>query len=182
MASWASTRWGRGVIFSVVACMVGGSVAAVNEGWMPWQSESEGQLQVRVGSLPVGKIGDVTVRGPEGMTEHVTRTSTLTGVKPGRYTITAGRVRGTDHDLYPPTVEQTATVPAGGRASVTVDYNTVIPHTTKPVDAVEIREVDGDSVTLAPGSAVMCWWPGLARTLRKGSCGRSPRSARAAVG
>ncbi|MCX4564779.1 LppP/LprE family lipoprotein [Streptomyces albogriseolus] len=153
MANWASTRWGRGVIFSVVACTVGGSVVAVNEGWMPWQSESEGQLQVRVGSLPVGKIGDVTVRGPEGMTEHVTRTSTLTGVKPGRYTITAGRVRGTDHDLYPPTVEQTATVPAGGRASVTVDYNTVIPHTTKPVDAVEIREVDGDSVTLAPGSA-----------------------------
>lgn len=101
MARWASPRWGRGVIFSVVACMVGGSVVAVNEGWMPWQSESDGQLQVRVGSLPVGKVGDVTVRGPEGMTEHVTRTSTLTGVKPGRYTITAGRVRGTDHDLYP---------------------------------------------------------------------------------
>ncbi|MFF4867219.1 hypothetical protein ACFY3J_37290 [Streptomyces sp. NPDC001231] len=125
----------------------------MNEGWMPWQSESEGQLQVRVGSLPDGKIGDVTVRGPKGMTEHVTRTSTLTGVKPGRYTITAGRVRGTDHDLYPPTVEQTATVPAGGRASVTVDYNTVIPHTTRPVGAVEIREVDAGSVTLAPGSA-----------------------------
>lgn len=153
MARWASSRWGRSVIFSVVACMVGGSVVAVNEGWMPWQSESEGQLQVRVGSLPVGKSGDVTVRGPEGMTEHVTRTSTLTGVKPGRYTITAGRVRGTDHDLYPPTIEQAATVPADGRASVTVDYNTVIPHTTKPVAAVEIRKVDGDSVTLAPGSA-----------------------------
>jgi hypothetical protein len=133
--------------------MVGGSVVAVNEGWMPWQSQSEGQLQVRVGSLPVGKSGDVTVRGPERMTEHVTRTSTLTGLKPGRYTITAGKVRSTDHDLYPPTVEQTATVPAGGRASVTVDYNTVIPHTTKPVGAVEIREVDGDSVTLTAGSA-----------------------------
>lgn len=133
--------------------MVGGSVVAVNEGWMPWQSESDGQLQVRVGSLPVGKVGDVTVRGPEGMTEHVTRTSTLTGVKPGRYTITAGRVRGTDHDLYPPAVEQTATVPAGGRASVAIDYNTVIPHTTRPVDAAEIRAVDDELVTLTPGSA-----------------------------
>lgn len=72
MPRWASTPRGRGVIFSVVACMVGRGVVAVNVGWMPRQSESEGQLQVRIGSLPLGKSGDVTARGPEGMTEHVT--------------------------------------------------------------------------------------------------------------
>ncbi|MEE1737015.1 LppP/LprE family lipoprotein [Streptomyces sp. BE147] len=135
----------------MVACMVGGTAVAVKEGWLPWQSE--GQLQVRVGSLPDGKIGDVTVRGPDGLTKHVTETSTFTSVKPGQYTITAGKVSGTDHDLYPPDVEQSVTVPAGGTASATVDYNTVIPHTTKPVDVADIRGVDGASVTLALGSA-----------------------------
>jgi hypothetical protein len=150
MVGRASTRWGRWVVFIVVACMVGGGVAAVQRGWLPWQSD--GQLHVSVGSLPDGKVGDVTVQGAEGDTEHVTRTSTLTGLKPGQYTITAGKVRGTDHDLYPPRVEQSVTVPASGSASVTVDYNTVIPHTTKPVDAAEIRGVRGASVTLAAGS------------------------------
>ncbi|MDT0616347.1 hypothetical protein [Streptomyces lancefieldiae] len=150
MAGRVSTRWGRWVILVVVACMVGGTAVAVREGWLPWQSE--GQLRVRVGSLPDGKVGDVTVRGPEGMTKHVTETSTLTGVKPGQYTITAGKVSGTDHDLYPPDVEQSVTVPAGGTASVTVDYDTVIPHTTKPVDVADIRGVDGASVTMALGS------------------------------
>ncbi|MFE1190052.1 LppP/LprE family lipoprotein [[Kitasatospora] papulosa] len=131
--------------------MVAGSAVAVNEGWLPWRSE--GRLHVRVESLPDGKIGDVTVRGPEGLTKHLTRTSTLTGVKPGQYVVEAGGLRGTDHDLFPPKVEQTVTVTAGGTASATVDYNTVVPHTTKSVSARDIHSVDGASVTLSSESA-----------------------------
>ncbi|QKZ17620.1 LppP/LprE family lipoprotein [Streptomyces chartreusis] len=49
-------------------------------------------------------------------------------------------------------MKQSVTVSADGTASTTVDYNTVIPHTTKPVNAADIRSVDGERVTLTPGS------------------------------
>ncbi|MEU6885657.1 LppP/LprE family lipoprotein [Streptomyces viridosporus] len=151
MAGWASVRWGRAGIFIAVASLIGGGVA-LEEGWLPWQSE--GRLRVDVDSLPNGKKADVTVRGPDGITEHVTRSSTITGLRPGRYTVTAGPVQGTDHNLYPPRVEQTVTVPADGTASATIDYNTVIPHATKPVNASDVRQVDGEVVTLSEASPV----------------------------
>ncbi|WP_406373477.1 LppP/LprE family lipoprotein [Streptomyces sp. NBC_01550] len=108
-----------------------------------------------MGSLPSGADADITVRGPAGLLKHFTGSKTLSGVRPGRYTIAAGPVRGSKQDLYPPNVRQSVTVREGRTATASVDYVTVVPHTTKILDGQDMGLVgssDGLTLTFAAGA------------------------------
>jgi hypothetical protein len=53
---------------------------------------STGNLQVVVSGLPSGSSGDLVVNGPDGYSQGVTATQTLTGLAPGPYTVVAADV------------------------------------------------------------------------------------------
>lgn len=123
--------------------------------WPNWRN-SNGSLDVRISTLPGWGTGDVTVRGPEGLSEHLTRSKVLTGLRPGTYKLGAGVVRGNRQDLYPPNLHQTVTVHEGRAAKVSVDYVNVIPHTTKILDARDVRtvvDVEEGALTFAEPSS-----------------------------
>ncbi len=83
-----------------------------------------GSLSLTINGLGTGGAAAVTVTGPGGYSQPVTATSTLTGLNPGTYSITAQDVAASCGALYtagPAT--QSTTVTAGNTASATVTYD-----------------------------------------------------------
>jgi hypothetical protein len=103
------------VVAFIVGCSSSGTTTAPNTG----------NLAVNV-TVPVGIAASITVVGPGGFTKHLTSTTTLTGVVPGVYTITAADVATTDSVVavaYHATISgSTATVSAGSTTTATVVY------------------------------------------------------------
>jgi putative cell wall-binding protein len=111
-----------------------------------------GSLQVQITDLPNGVAGDVTVTGPNGLTRHVTATSTLNGLAPGTYQISATPVRDPAATTYVATqTSQTVTIAPGASQTATVDYFTQIPATTKMVDPAAITAVGTGTATVTGG-------------------------------
>ena len=89
-----------------------------------------GNLRLELTGLPSGQGGNVSVTGPGGYSATVTASTTLTGLLPGSYAVSAGPVArgeptpyGTLTYTYAPSPRgTTATVTAGNTASVTVAY------------------------------------------------------------
>ncbi|GAA3264601.1 hypothetical protein GCM10010469_34410 [Streptomyces labedae] len=144
MESWGSVWRSHRRAFAIgaIACALAAALLVAGLMWPKWRN-GDGGLDVRVSTLPGWDTGDVTVRGPGGLSEHLTRSKVLTGLRPGTYKIAAGAVRGSKQDLYPPNLHQTVTVHEGRTAKASVDYVNVIPHTTKILDARDVRTVGG---------------------------------------
>ena len=84
---------------------------------------STGALTVVVAGLPAGAFAEVGVAGPGDFLASVLSTSTLGGLVPGEYTVTAAAV-ALNGDTYQPGAEhQTLTVTAGTTATVTISYS-----------------------------------------------------------
>ena len=81
-----------------------------------------GGLTVTVAGLPATAAGAVTVTGPGDFSREVTATTTLQGLAPGEYTVTAASVTagGSTYTATPNT--RTVAVAAGAVATVTVTY------------------------------------------------------------
>jgi hypothetical protein len=86
---------------------------------------STGNLSVTVAGLPTGTSADVTVTGPDGYSQAVSGTQTLTQLTPGIYTVAAGNVMvgATTYAAAP----SSQTVSVGGSASAGVTYTASSP-------------------------------------------------------
>ncbi|HET7456957.1 MAG TPA: CARDB domain-containing protein [Gemmatimonadaceae bacterium] len=84
-----------------------------------------GSIAVTVSGLPAGAAGDVTVQGPGTYSHDVTKTTTLSQVSPGTYTVTARPIIVDGIPYAPTPASQTAVVgatAASAAASATVTY------------------------------------------------------------
>jgi len=116
------------------AATVSGSPANVPSGGLATStvayaatSVAPGSLSVTIDGLPGGVDADVRVTGPGGFDQALTSTTTLTGLEPGSYTVTASEVDD-DGDAYGASVAGSpATVPAGGSAAALVTYTFLDP-------------------------------------------------------
>ena len=101
-------------------------------------------LKVHGGALSItvtGSVtGTVTITGPGGFTASISTSQTLQ-VPPGAYTITGNPAASGNSKYWPSIQSQAITVPDGGSASATVDYSTIIPNTTKVLDAAGIEQI-----------------------------------------
>lgn len=92
-----------------------------------------GFLDLTVSGLPSGVNADVTVTGPGGYTQSVTKTTTLSALNKGDYTITANAVTDTTTgDAFSPTVtgSPASVVPGGPHAKASVSYTMTTNHLT----------------------------------------------------
>lgn len=82
-----------------------------------------GSLALTVTGLPLGTAASIAVGGPDGYASQATGSTTISGLAPGTYTLTAQGVTG-GMDLYNPALASTtASVTAGASTPVTVGYN-----------------------------------------------------------
>jgi len=116
----------RGTVSPSPAEVKKGSTASVRVSYAPVYTT--GRLVVTVSGLPSGVNADVVVEGPNGFQRALTRTTTLDGLSPGTYTVTARDVAVTG-GVYRATVRGSPVqVEAGATASVEVSY--VLVYTT----------------------------------------------------
>lgn len=79
-------------------------------------------LTVSITGLPAGGLAVVNVSGPAGYNRNLTESASLTGLKPGAYTVTAANAWADDVRYTPSEESQTINVTAGGKASAEVVY------------------------------------------------------------
>ncbi len=116
-----------------------------------------GSLAITITGLPSGASAGVTVSGPNGYSTQLTSSQTLQ-LAPGSYTVTANSVSAGSSNYYPAVASQTATVSISTSSSVTVNYSTIIPTTTKVLDSAGMSSLtvspDGSTITMSTSSAV----------------------------
>ncbi|MHB1938508.1 MAG: hypothetical protein ACYCOR_18270 [Acidobacteriaceae bacterium] len=117
----------------------------------------QGTLNLTITGLPAGTPASVTVTGPNGYSSQVTSSQTLQ-LAPGTYTVVGSPVNAGISNYYPATASQTETISSTTPASVTVDYATIVPNTTKVLDSVGMQSLtvspNGSTITISTSSAV----------------------------
>lgn len=104
---------------ALAAC--GGSPTASDPVGPP--APTTGSLSVSVSGLPQGTAASVTVTGPANFSRAVTGSTTITGLAPGQYTVTADVVTGGASSYSPTPGSQLVSVQAGtAAASASVAY------------------------------------------------------------
>ncbi len=88
-----------------------------------------GELAVTISGLPSGAQAAVTVSGPNNFSQILAATQTLTGLAPGRYTVSASNVVSGGTTYTPSIGRPNVDVVAGGTAEVAVSYTAVAPVT-----------------------------------------------------
>ena len=127
----------RGVVSPSSAEVKKGATALVRVSYAPVYTT--GTLVVTVSGLPSGVSADVVVEGPNGFRRALTRTTTLDGLSPGAYTVTARDV-ATPGGVYRATVQGSPVqVEAGATSGVGVNYQ--LDPATAPGDL--LVEVNG---------------------------------------
>jgi hypothetical protein len=127
----------RGVVSPSSAEVKKGATALVRVSYAPVYTT--GTLVVTVGGLPSGVSADVVVEGPNGFRRALTGTTTLDGLSPGAYTVTARDV-ATPGGVYRATVQGSPVqVEAGATSGVGVSYQ--LDPATAPGDL--LVEVNG---------------------------------------
>lgn len=82
-----------------------------------------GALAIVSSGLPAGTNADITITGPAGFTRTTTSSVTYTALSPGRYTVSARDIRGTDGTYAATPVTQSMDIVAGGAiVTATVSY------------------------------------------------------------
>lgn len=120
-----------GLLVLLVACPSGGTPTLL------------GSLNVAVEGLPNGTNASIIVNGPNGYLQAVSSTTTLTGLTPGTYTVTADDVES-NADIYTPSVSGSpATVAAGATASASVSYTLQAPESEQGSLGVTIAGLPG---------------------------------------
>jgi len=127
----------RGVVSPSFAEVRKGATVLVRVSYAPVYTT--GTLVVTVSGLPSGVSADVMVEGPNGFRRVLTRTTTLDGLSPGTYTVTARDV-ATPGGVYRATVQGSPVqVEAGTTSGVGVSYQ--LDPATAPGDL--LVEVNG---------------------------------------
>ncbi len=86
-------------------------------------SVTTGVLQVNASGIPSGGIADISITGPRGFARNVSSTTTLSGLTPGRYTVTARDVRlPTGSYVATPALQNVDIVAGGAILTANVSY------------------------------------------------------------
>jgi sugar lactone lactonase YvrE len=113
-------------------------------------------LEVDVINLPPGVPANVQVSGPNGLNVLVTSNSKIAGFG-GTYSVSATGVTVGAVTYYPSVPVQSATLQIAATSTITVDYHTIVPNTTKVLDSAGNQSVTvsltGDSITLPRASS-----------------------------
>ncbi|MDX2260708.1 MAG: hypothetical protein SFU84_03315 [Gemmatimonadales bacterium] len=113
---------------SQAALVVAGEVVAKSVAYAA-VGATTGDLSITLSGLPGSTSGAVMVSGPNGFSQAVTATTTLSGLVPGSYTIAAANVAAGGASYQPTPTTQVATVVAGATAVTTVTYAVPSPTT-----------------------------------------------------
>jgi hypothetical protein len=99
------------------------SVAASQASASVFYSQATGNLAVTINGLGTSRTATVTVSGPGGYNQPVNASTTLAGLDPGSYTVTAGSPVSIGCATHTPSPDsQTVTVLARNTATATVSY------------------------------------------------------------
>jgi uncharacterized repeat protein (TIGR03803 family) len=114
-------------------------------------------LAVNIIDLPAGTPANVKVTGPNGLNLTLTSGQTITGAE-GTYTVTAVGVPVGTSTYYATKQAQSVTLSAGNSATLTVDYYSIIPNTTKVLDQTGMQSLsissDGTTITISSSSTI----------------------------
>lgn len=113
---------------SQAAMVVAGEVVAKSVAYAA-VSATTGDLTITLSGLPGSTPGAVTVSGPEGYSRAVTATTTLSGLAPGSYAVSASSITTEGASFQPTPTSQTATVTAGATVVTSVTYAVPAPTT-----------------------------------------------------
>lgn len=92
----------------------------------PVEETQEGSLQIIVSGLPDGSDADISISGPDGFSQLVLASVTLTSLTPGEFTVTAESVTNGNDEYEPDQSVQNVSVEADQEATVTVNYELVV--------------------------------------------------------
>ncbi len=116
-----------------------------------------GSLTLNIIGLPAGNSANVNVSGANGYSQNIAASVTLT-LAAGTYTVVGNSVSVGASSYFPSLASQTAAVTGGGAVSVTVNYSTIIPKTTKVLDQTGMQSLtlsaDGTTLTIPTSSPV----------------------------
>ena len=139
-------------------------------------SPAPGSLGISISGLTAGAAADVLVTGPNGFTQTVTASTTLSNAVPGTYTIVVRNVR-TSLGTYGATpVTREVSVSAGGSATNSVAYIALPALIEIPLSGVPVGTSASISVT-PPSGATFVLSAGI--TLNPAATGRWRLSAAA---
>ena len=103
-----------------------------------------------VTGLPSGAAAGILVSGPSGFAQSISGTSTITGLAPGTYTLTAAPVLDHDDTWSPGTTSQSITVIAGAEAGASVSYAVITGRLTVSISGLAVGT--GANITISgPG-------------------------------
>lgn len=111
---------------SQTASVVAGNTTSRSVGYAV-AAPTTGALTVTISGLPGGVAGGVVVTGPNGYSQAVSSTTTLSGLPVGSYTVTASTVSSSGNSWTATPASQSAWVAAGATASRAVSYALVAP-------------------------------------------------------
>ena len=109
-----------------------------------------GNLAISVVGLPGGVAGSVDVSGPNGFSQHVTETETLSGLSPGSYTIAGAAVSSGGQMYNASPASQIKSVVIGSTATATVAYAGSLGNLTVTVNGLPGAALASVTVT-GPG-------------------------------
>ena len=127
------------VLLSTVA-LTGMQCSSGDGGSSSTTGSSTTGISVQIAGLATNSDGHVTVTGGV-VSRFVTRSTTLTGLTPGQYTVTAEQVLTGQAVMAPTPVTQTVTVNAAQITTVTVSYNQL------RALALRLQEIIGSGLT-----------------------------------
>lgn len=114
-------------------------------------------LMVDIVDLPAGASGNVAVTGPNGLSLNLSSSQMVTG-DAGTYQVSAAGVAFATNRYFASIATQNVVLAEGNSSSVTVDYFTIIPQTTKVLDQAGMQSLtvsaDGSTLTISDLSAV----------------------------
>jgi alpha-tubulin suppressor-like RCC1 family protein len=102
-----------------------------------------GRLGVTVSDIPKGVAAVVAVNGPGGFVRVLARTSTLSKLSPGLYTIGADTIHAGKYSYVPTPARRSVRVKNARKSGASVSYLTVLPDTTKAATAAAVLSVTG---------------------------------------
>jgi hypothetical protein len=86
-------------------------------------------LKLVLTGLPNGVNGNVNINGPNGLSQNVTATTTLSDLAPGSYTISAQQVSNGADSYLPMPISQTLSLASGSESNASVAYSKQAPST-----------------------------------------------------
>jgi hypothetical protein len=111
---------------TLASCSDPATLAAPGGSPLAARAAASATLSVRVVGLPAGAPAAVTVTGPNGFSQTLTASASLTGLRGGTYTLSAAGVTSAGTAYAPSPATQQVNVPKTGTVTATVTYSAAV--------------------------------------------------------